>query len=76
MQTLIKPFTTTDYQQLINQLNLIIQYDRANKISTGEIICPECHTGNLCYFVSDKNFISIECSTSGCIHWDGHINEQ
>ena len=54
--------------------NIILpSLDESRKILTGEVICPKCHSGNLCYLISDNKFISIECSTNGCVHGDGPV---
>ncbi|MGO8673917.1 MAG: hypothetical protein ACLQVD_21480 [Capsulimonadaceae bacterium] len=38
--------------------------------SSGEMRCPECETGILCYLVDRGQGISVECSTRGCLSWD------
>ena len=39
-------------------------------ITSGEIPCPECNRGSLCYLVSANGRSIVECSTPGCLCWD------
>lgn len=37
---------------------------------SGEMICPECRNGNLCYLLGRSGGAFVECSTAGCLSWD------
>lgn len=52
-------------------INRIVSEDAGQAaVSTGEMRCPECETGILCYLVDHGVATAIECSTTGCLRWD------
>jgi hypothetical protein len=38
--------------------------------TSGEMICPECKNGTLCYLLGSEGGAFVECSTVGCLYWD------
>jgi len=37
---------------------------------SGEIVCPECRYGSLCYLIGRDGGAFVECSTVDCLSWD------
>jgi hypothetical protein len=37
---------------------------------SGEIPCPECRYGSLCYLIGREGGAFVECSTVDCLYWD------
>jgi len=37
---------------------------------SGEMACPECRYGSLCYLVGGEGGAFVECSTVDCLYWD------
>lgn len=38
--------------------------------NSGEMICPECGDGSLCYLIGNISGAFVECSTVDCLYWD------
>jgi hypothetical protein len=49
---------------------MIREHSLGPGITSGEIICPECKAGILCYLVCGGQNVAVECSTLGCLSWD------
>ena len=37
---------------------------------SGEMQCPECRFGSLCYLIGREGGAFVECSTVDCLYWD------
>jgi len=37
---------------------------------SGEMACPECRRGTLCYLLGASEGVFVECSTVDCLYWD------
>jgi hypothetical protein len=38
--------------------------------NSGEMVCPECRYGSLCYLIGREGGAFVECSTVDCLYWD------
>jgi hypothetical protein len=62
---------TSDLMRRMLRVNALV-HDHASYqlINSGEMRCPECNSGTLCYLISDGQRSIVECSTPGCLRWD------
>lgn len=48
----------------------IVEHDRIRQQSSGELLCPICGTGKLCYGIARCNgHIRGSCTTTDCVNW-------
>ena len=40
------------------------------RATSGEMLCPECRYGSLCYLIGAEGGAFVECSTIDCLYWD------
>ena len=40
---------------------------------SGEMPCPECRRGSLCYLLGQNGGAFVECSTVRCLYWDARF---
>jgi hypothetical protein len=59
-----------DVNRMLKVFRMVQDHAHIRNTTSGEMRCPECETGTLCYLVSSGDRSMVECSTPGCLGWD------
>ena len=46
------------------------EFESWPRAMSGEMACPECRYGSLCYLIGREGGAFVECSTVDCLYWD------
>jgi hypothetical protein len=57
-------------ERMLRVNRLVHEHANYLLITSGEMRCPECGSGRLCYVISQGDGSIVECSTPGCLRWD------
>jgi hypothetical protein len=68
-----KPFMTAESDRGRRVNRMIRDHVAKTLRCSGEIRCPECGSGNICYLVQRDRRTIVECSTPGCVKWDSRV---